>query len=162
MVNWPLEQAETWWGVTIPNVTVTLSTYTYIGVAFQVTVDGWLYGLSHYWPVNHPARHAYCVNINNSDDYRVVDNFGGPPKTLPKWQNTWFRKRMALTAGTTYRAGMLQWIQYNRLTGGLTAPVTRGHITFLNSFQSTGINPIDVAPTTNSNQNGIDVLFLPS
>lgn len=159
MVNWKLLQQETWWGSTTPATLVTLSTYTYIGIVFSPTVDGFLYGLSHYYPGNNPARWCGVWEINDQTR-RFQDTFNGGPSGSKVWQNVWFGRKFPVVAGNTYQAAFMKWVGYHRTVNALTAPVTHGNIQFIHSFQSTSINPVDVAPTSNNNANGIDVLFL--
>jgi hypothetical protein len=56
---------------------------------------------------------------------------------------------------------VLQYSAFGRQTGALASPITRGHITFLESFQSTAIDPVSSLSTFNTNANGVDALFFP-
>jgi hypothetical protein len=151
-----------WWGAAAPPTVVSLAATTYIGVGFTTTVPGRMVGIRQYLNGGWGNSKWGILWNQDTDQLMAVGRFrmdGSDPS--PAWRQTWLRPWVRLVPGTIYRIACLMTTTYLRHNAFLAAPVTVNGIKFFSSFQSTAINPVLVSVTTNTNANGVDILFQP-
>ncbi len=152
--------AVSWWGATAPPTFVSLGAATYIGVGFQITVAGRIMGMRLYLEGGWGNSKWGLLWDQDAIALQRVARFrmdGADPGTV--WRQAWFRPWFRPTIGTNYRIAVMMANAYGRHNTQLASPVTNNGLKFISSFQSTAINPVVVSITTNTNANGVDVLF---
>lgn len=78
-----------------------------------------------------------------------------------EWLQAWFRPWLRVDTTSVYRVAVLCVSGYQRQNSALTSSVVHNSIRFLSSFQTTSINPVGASITSNTNANGVDILFNP-
>lgn len=154
------KQADSWWGAATPTAHVSLGALSYVGVTLQFAVPGRIAGYRVYmssgtsgafWGILWDVTSGHVVRVwNFRKDVTIPSN---------AWYQTWFRPWVRIDTTHGYRLAVLQGNGYQRTASALGSGLAHGNITMLNSFQSTSIDPSSVSLTTNTNANGIDVLF---
>lgn len=141
---------------------MSLGASTYIGVGFRLAVAGRIAGIRAYIGsgVLQPEW-GLIWNIDAPGAIRVYHFRQDVSAPAGGWMNTWFRPWVRYAIGDTLRVAVLMGQAYRRNNGALASPVTHSDITYIASFQTTAINPILVSPSSNTNANGVDVLFQP-
>ena len=156
----PSVQQETFFGATQPATNVTITAFTWVGVDFNVTVDGWLYGFRFLDPTRAAMATIGLVwDAFNGWPGWGVKGFFNANSPNADWNQTWIRPRVRMLAGNSYRLGILARGSYKRTANGLSSPVTHGHLKFSASWQTTAIWPPVATITTNANLNAVDLLF---
>lgn len=104
---------------------------------------------------------ALFYDTASSFAYAAKPFFAGANPPAPGWRQAWIHPTYRVNTSLTYRLIIAVISYYYRNVGGLSSPVTRNGIKFMNSFVSTNLSPIAVPPTTTSDTNAVDVLFQP-
>jgi hypothetical protein len=139
---------------------VTLSAFTYIGITFKVGVAGRLFGIamyerggvgSAYWGIVTHESDSVVVAAKHFDQSAMHAGGG--------WRRAWLHKAPRLVVGDFYRVAIIRNNEYQRTVGALAAPVTHSDITYQSSWQTTSISGPLASISTNTNANGIDVMF---
>lgn len=152
---------DTWWGATAPPTLVTVAALTWVGLSFSPTVNGRFMGFR-----------AYVSSSAQSPGFAILwDKFGHivlatkmfvnqtPGSAL--WLQCWSRPAVRLVIGTQYSLAACFSTSYHRSNTAIPGGgVAQNGINLIESFQSTAVSPAFTAPTTNTNRNGVDVLFL--
>jgi hypothetical protein len=154
--------ADSWWTSTVPPTAVALAAESYVGVTFNVAVAGRLFGFRAYLltGVFAPAWGVLWDTTTGSIVY-ARHFFQQSVAPGPIWYQQWMRPTLRMVLGHNYRLAVLMGGQYARQNAALVGPVTHTNIQFVNSFQSTAIEPHQATIVTNTNANGVDVLFQP-
>lgn len=150
----------TWWGATTPTTGVTLSAFTWVGIAFQVTIPLRLYGFRWYAALTNPVDAVVCWDIGVSHPILTAVRFkyAGTP-IADNWTYQYVRPHELLEVGHTYYACVQAWVQYFRTpSASAHLPVTRNNIIMMQGFQTTAANPAEASITTNTNANGLDII----
>lgn len=145
----------------MPGSTITLSVYTWVGVEFSTLVNGRIFGLSIYENSGSDAS-VMCLLWDKGLIIPLAAKEAKQISPTPSgWLNCWFNRTVRVTSGTLLRFAFLKTQHFLRITTGLATPQVHGNIKFWSSFQNTSINPIQAAISTNTNLNGVDILFQP-
>jgi hypothetical protein len=153
--------AESWWGATHPATGPVGTSTTYVGQNLDFTADGRIFGFRAYRE-NGSGDSGWALFWNLSGallkaiEFRDVSITGGD-----RWQNAWCHPTVRIDPAEHYFVVVLfsggHYFRTNSIiTGG---GVTHGHIVFGDGFQTTNINPPRTTATSNTNANGVDVLF---
>lgn len=155
-------QTHGWWDGADPPTAVSLSAAAYVGVRVQFTVPGKLLGASVYIQSGFTFRLWCLVNHTTTSDLdraRAAWTYAAP--SGDQWRNVWLTPQLRIVPGDDYNVMFLMHTVYFRQNGLLGSPVVRNSIRYISSFQTTSIDPTSIAPTMNTNANGVDVLFRP-
>jgi hypothetical protein len=130
-------------------------------VIFQVTSAGRLFGYRFYQSNVVLQPHWAVIGVNDPVAVLSVHHAKYVAQSVDGWQQVWIRPTVKLVPGVNYRLAVLfPQGNYFRQNNGLTAsPVTHNGISFIQSFQTTSLEPITAGVTINLNANGVDVLF---
>jgi hypothetical protein len=129
-------------------------------VGFKLTVAGRLCGMRQWIPSGvSVVRWGILWNSSTGKILRAYDFNGAVTLPSNNWMNLWFRPWVRINTTDNYRVAMLVGTAYHRTNTALTVPVTNNGIQFISSFQSTTIDVVAATLTTNTNANGVDVLF---
>lgn len=153
-----------WWEANVPPTQVTTSAFTYIGGIFVPQTDGNVWGIRCYLDGIFPAPYTSLFWEFNSQQCIAVNQFSQKswPGSINGWNQLWFPKRIPVSGGTQYRAAVLLTPgHYYRWNSHLGSGLIQNGIQYLNGFQSTSIYPPTSTITTNTNANGVDLLFAP-
>ena len=132
-----------------------------MGVTLQFTANGRVFGFRQAASQG-DLKHGFFLLwdtqplLHSAKDMRDV----GWPFSVA-WKQTWIHPSYRVDTTKTYRLAVMTNTVYFNTPGGLSSAVTVGHIKFLNSFQTTLVNPMFGTITTNTDLNGVDVLFSP-
>lgn len=152
--------ATSWWSLATPVTHVVLAARSYVGATFQFTAPGRICGFS-----------AYVSSGTTPPNWGIIwdTNTGKVVRSAPfrqdvtapnnVWFQTWMRPWLRIDTSHGYRLIVLMGNGYQRTNTALGTGVTHGVITMANCFQSTAIDPSGTTITTNTNANGVDVLF---
>lgn len=141
---------------------ITLAAASYVGGRFHFTVPGLCLGAAIYLQSGFGSRvWAFLIHRTTSDLDIAQNVWNLIPPVGDQWRRVWWRKVVRIVPGDDYDVAFLMHTPYARQTGALGAPVTHGQIMYINGWQSTNIDPTSIAPTYNTNANGVDVLFRP-
>jgi hypothetical protein len=155
-------QAVSWWTASAPVTFVSLSATSWIGVTFKLTALGRIAGMRMYIPSGETApAWGVIYDLNNFSPLRAVVFRQDVTPPVNGWMNAWFRPWLRINTTDSYRVMIQQGGGYSRTNTALASTVTHNHVSFLNSFQSTSLYPPGATITTNTNANGVDVLFQP-
>lgn len=154
------DPASSWWGNTAPPTVVALGAVTWTGIFFTVTAALRIAGFRVYSPGSRTGN-RFAMLWNQTDDsiMSVYCWKDGTSPASPSWEQAWCRPWQHCVTGKTYGLAVRNDQDYYRHNAFLGTPVTVGKITFVSSFQSTAIDPMTVSLTTNTNANGVDVLY---
>jgi hypothetical protein len=151
-----------WWSGAAPPTFVSLSALTYVGAQVSFTVPGRIFGFSIYVLAGTGNDHWVVFSDTSSQTLYVVKHWKDfTIGASDRWLNTWIHPTFRVDTTLTYRVAILTGTAYFRWGSRLASPRTQNHITFLNGFQTTSIDPNAASPTFNTNANGVDVLFQP-
>jgi hypothetical protein len=142
------------------NVQQSLSATSWIGVSFDVTQAGRFFGLACYFSAGDiPPRWGIIWDFTNSV-LIACHMFNQSAQAATGWRRLWIHPTYRFTVGVNYRVAVLKsanyWRTVNQLAGG---GQTINHVHFQNSFQSTALDPVSTAIGTNTNANGVDILY---
>jgi hypothetical protein len=155
-----------WWTAN-PTTGPTGSTTTWVGVDFDVTVNGKITGIAFYDSWSDPATTAASYAIGQLQDVTssvhhilVAKHFIPLAASGNKWNYIWFHPMIVASTSKHYRMAVL----YNgggffRNNAALASPVTHNNIKFTSSWQSTALEIVNIVPTPNTNANALDVLL---
>lgn len=148
-----------WWGASAPVTRVTIASPTYIGMGFQFTAPGRIFGFRLYndagafiapWGVLWNDTAGPLLSVKN---FAISSSPGG-------WRNAWIHPTVRVNTSDFYRLMILATSSYyrtnTRFSGG---PITTNNIKMAGGLITTLINPTIGAPTSNTNAYGVDVLF---
>jgi hypothetical protein len=152
--------ASSWWGATAPPTTVALGAVTWIGTTFQVTTALRMCGFRTYSPAFRSGdRFGLLWDTAGPTILRLTAWKDGSAGSSNLWEQTWLQRWAHLATGHTYALAVRSDADYFRHTAQLTSPVTIGSVKFIAGFQTTVIDPLTVTLTTNTNANGVDLLY---
>lgn len=155
-----------WWNST-PTTGPTGTATTWVGIQFTVDVSCKLTGLAFYDGFAAPNTVAgdYCFGqafTNGSGGNPLcIGKFVAKTSLSNRWNFIWFHPQPILSTGVTYFAAVLYCGGgFFRNNNFLPAPGTlRNHIRMMASFQSTALDLVSAAITTNLNANAVDPLI---
>lgn len=150
-----------WWGATAPTTVNTGTSSTWVGVEFEVTQPGRVFGFRAWMiagGVGPPVAYLWVANgiFLCAKGFKDVSYPAG-------FAQTWVHPTVRLVPSTLYRVAILYvGGHFSRTASALAGGnVTHGHITFAQSFQSTSLTPFNGTPTFNTNANAVDILWQP-
>ncbi len=148
-----------WWDAADPTSAVSLSAATYIGGRFQITKAGRIFGARVYLQAGDTWRH-WCILEDRSTSDIVAARCYASVAQGPSdgWRNVWFHPVVQVAVGDDYYCWNLCRGVYFRSVGALGVPVERNNILYINSMQTTSIDPTSITPTMNTNANGVDLI----
>lgn len=139
---------------------VSLGARTWIGVDFTINVPGRMFGARVYCFAGDGGGHIAML-LDNTGKPLAVQHFWVSPLPVG-WLQLWFRPVIRYSTTITYRLYVLMSNGYQRSTSGLASPpVTSNNVSLYRGVQTTSIYPPSVSPTTNTNANGVDILYIP-
>lgn len=153
-----------WWQAANPATGPLGTGAQWVGVTFSLLVAGRIAGIRFYVATgNDAAQRCSLFDFPVTTEHRCVWARERVSKAAAGWQQVWFRPWLRVTLDPyQYRAAVLfpagGFFRNNAVLGG---PIVHNNIQFANSFQSTSLIPELAAITTNTNANGIDILFYP-
>ena len=151
--------AQSWWAGAPPTF-VSIAAATYVGVTFIPGVAGRIMGLAIFLDASDNTQHWAILEDHTLQSTRAARSFFPIQQGASAgWRNLWLRPSIRVIVGHQYRLHCLTNGSYHRQNAALTSPVTHNNLQFINSFQTTAIDPVVVTITTNTNANGVDVLF---
>jgi hypothetical protein len=156
--------ASSWWGSSSPPSNVTNTVTTWVGSFIVPTADIWLLGFRGWCPSTSSNPWTACI-WNPTDaswtDPTIAFYNGFPNPVAPSlaWLQAWIHPKRKLLSGTGYMMACTYHSTYSRHASQLTSPVTVGHLTFHNGWQSTAVWPPATSPTLNTNANAVDILY---
>lgn len=154
------KRANSWWTTVTPTTGPTGTAATWVGVTLAFTAALRVAGFRCYRDSGDTTDHVALLWHASSGTPVAATVFKEGTQGAAGWNQVWLRPWFRPIVNDDYRlailypAGKLFRIN-NQLNAGA---ITRSHIEFGNSFQSTAIAPYNVGVTTNVNANAVDVL----
>ncbi len=153
-------QAVSWWDSTTPPTNVALAAASWVGVGFQLGRTGRIAGMRQ-WVESGVSSVRWGLIWNSTTGKLLTVAAFRSDVALPvnAWYQTWFRPWVRINTSDNYRIAVLMYTGYHRTGAALVVPVTHNGVQFISSFQTTALDPVAAAITTNTNANGVDILF---
>ena len=153
--------SDSWWSAVVPTNNVVLAAATWIGGSFTINVPGRIFGMRFYCDrVNDPPRLG-VIWIQSTGLEVAARQFRADKPVALGWMNCWLHPTVRIDTTQNYYVAVLKYHAYLRSNAALAVPVTHGNIKFNSSFQTTAIDPPVATLTSNTNANGVDLLFMP-
>lgn len=152
--------SDSWWGSAGPATQVTVAALTWVGATYSPTVAGRLFGFRAY--VSTGAQTPGFVIFWDKFSHQVLTtkNFVQQNAGADGWFQCWARPSLRLVVGTQYSVAACFPTSYHRSNTAIPGGgLTQNGLKLIESFQSTAVSPAFTAPTTNTNRNGVDLLF---
>jgi hypothetical protein len=150
---------DNFWGTTVPASLITLAASTYVGMAVEFLSPGRIFGARVYW-INTNAQDMWVIIWDNTlGNIVVAKNMPLHVPTSTGWRNCWIHPTYRVTVGNIYRIAVLMGGSYRRQNTALASPVTVGPLKAWSSFQTTSANPLAASISSNTNANGVDIMF---
>jgi hypothetical protein len=151
-----------WWSATAPATSVANATNTWVGNTLKFTVPGRVWGFRYYSVFGSGSRHWAVINDQTTGKLLFVKSFMDFLPPGPAWVQAWCHPTIRINTTDLYEVAVsFPSHPYARTNGALGSFVTHNGITFQNGFQSTVWDLLSVSLVTNTNANGVDVLFRP-
>lgn len=152
--------AESWFGANAPTTLNVGTAATWVGGVFDFGVNGRVFGFRAYRLAGSDVA-PVVVWFDTSGELLRATSFRDIVIGADGWQQTWLRPSHRINTAHTYRLFVLfPQGHYSRNNAAFASgAVTHSNITRSAGFQSTNIAPWLTTLTTNTNANGIDVLW---
>jgi len=152
-----------WWDTTAPVTSVANSTNTWVGNTLKFAVAGRVFGFRYYSVFGSGSRHWAVLNNQSTGKLLVVKDFKDFLPPGPAWVQTWIHPTLKVNTSDLFELAVsFPSHPYARTNAALASFVTHNNIIFQNGFQSTVWDMLSVSLVTNTNANGVDVLFQPN
>lgn len=153
--------ADSWWGASTPVTTPAGTTNTYVGVELEFDVPGRVMGFRVWRPTGHVSG-GFVLFFTATHELLVAKQLFDDVQPAAGWKQCWIRPTYRISTTESYCVAWYcaggGWKRTNTI---ITSDVVHNNIRFKRSFQSTSIDVVNVVRTTNTNANGVDVLFQP-
>lgn len=160
------KQSNSWWGSTVPTTGPTGAATTWVGQVLKFTVPGRINGIRLYDAVSATGDTFLAAIVDDTlspSKYVATKALYPTASQAARWHDLWFHPWVRVDTTHTYWVAVLyRGGGFFRTNSALAAgAVTHNDVQFINGFQSTTLSLADVALTTNTNANAVDVLFYP-
>lgn len=159
------ERTASWWDTTVPVVGPTGTATTWVCARYVFARPGRLFGVRFYDGFSNVSGVLVGVfsDPGASQEWFDCGVFVSQGALSARWNNIWLHPAKHIDTADIYSVCALYrgggFYRTNNRVTSLGTPVFHGDIGLRSSFQSTNLDPGNVAITENLNANAVDVLF---